>query len=112
MIVWQGWGFLAALIPMGGYLLLAKIVQVLLGAAYLETHSWPGALGTLIGAAVVWVLGWKLNGPGRTLVDPVTGKNVVLRKRNTLFFVPMQYVGIVLGVVALGMFFLKHDSTL
>ena len=112
MIIWQGFGFLAVIIPIVGYVLAALSVQAIAGPGYLAHHSWPGALGTLIGAGFIWVLGTKLERPPRTLIDQQTGETVVLRKRHTLFFIPMRYLGIVFTVVAIGMFFLKSDSSL
>ncbi len=112
MIVWQGLGLLAALIPIAGYVLMVKLVQASLGLDYTNTHSWPGALGTLLGAVAVWFLAQRLMGPGRTMVDQQTGQTVVLRKKHTLFFIPMHYFAAILAVVALGMLLFKSGSPL
>ena len=110
MIVWQGFGFAAILIPILSYVVTVKLFQVLLSAAYTDTHAWPGALGTLIGAGLVFWLSVVLNKPGRTLVDPKTGQTVVLRRKHTLFWIPMQYLAAILAVVALGMLFVRSGS--
>ncbi len=48
----------------------------------------------------------RLNGrPGCELIDPKTGGRVVLRRRRTLFWVPMQYMSGVLLFVAVFVFF-------
>ena len=112
MIVWQGFGFPAVLLPSMMYVVTVKLLQGMLGAGYTDTHAWPGALGTLIGAGLVFWLSLALNKPGRTLVDRKTGQTVVLRKKHTLFWVPMQYLAVVLAVVALGMLVFKSGSPL
>jgi hypothetical protein len=112
MLVWQGFGFLAVIIPIVSYVLTVKVAQAALGAIYMDSHSWPGALGTLLGAVIVWFMAQKLKGPGRTLVDPKTGQTVVLTKKHTVFFVPMHYVAVIMAVVAVGMLIFKQGSPL
>ncbi len=112
MIIWQGFGFLGALIPIGCYVLAALLVQAVTGADYLASHSWPGALGTLVGAGLVWLLGERLDDPGQSLVDTKTGQTVVLKKRHTLFFVHLKVVAIALAVIAIGMFIFAGNSSI
>jgi hypothetical protein len=112
MIIWQGFGFLGALIPIGCYVLSALVVRAIAGADYLAFHSWPGALGTLVGGGLVWLLGEKLNDAGRSLVDTKTGQTVVLKKRHTLFFIPLKIVAIALAVIAIGILFFAGNSSI
>ena len=112
MIIWQGLGFFGALIPIMCYVLAALIVEGVAGRNYLGTHSWPGALGTLVGAGLVWLLSRKLEKPSRTLLDPQTGETVVLNRKHTLFFVPVRYLAILFAIIAVGMFLFKSDSSL
>jgi hypothetical protein len=112
MVIWQGLGFLAIVLPMIGYILVSVTVGAIEGPGYTAQHSWPGALGTLIGACVVWLLALRLDQPGRQLVDPKTGQVVVLRKKHTLFFVPMKYVALFMAGVALWIFFVQHGSSI
>lgn len=112
MIIWQGLGFLGALIPVVCYVLMALSVQAIAGPAYLDQHSWPGAMGTLFGAGLVWFLAARLERPTRTLIDQRTGETLLLKKRHTLFFVPLRYLTGVLAVVAVGMLILKSSSSL
>jgi len=111
MIVWQGFGFLALILPILGYVLTAKLVGSIEGTDYLASHSWPGALGTLIGAAIVWLLALVLDKPGKTLVDPATGQTVTLKKKHTLFWIPIKYVAIIMAGVALFILLVQHEST-
>ena len=112
MIIWQGFGFLGAVIPILSYVLVALLVKTVFGPAYLTIHSWPGALGTLIGAGLIWLLSEQLDKPARTLVDPQTGAVVQLKKRHTLFWIPLRYFAALMALVAVGMLLLKTDSSL
>lgn len=113
MIIWQGFGFLAGLIPILCYVALVTLFQHVKGQMYTDSHSWVGALATLIGAALVGLLALQLqNRPGRTLLDPATGNTVVLRKKHTFFFIPMLWWAAVLAVAAAWMLVFKSGSPL
>ena len=113
MIFWSGFGIFAGVIPVLCYMGFVKVCQNAYGVPYTDSHGWPGAVGTLIGAAAVWVLAQRMNGSARTLVDTATGETVVLKKnRHTLFFIPMEYWSYILVVVAMWMLFVKHKSDL
>jgi hypothetical protein len=112
MIIWQGFGFLGAIIPILFYVAVGLLMQAILGKDYLAHHSWPGALGTLLGAVAVWFLALMMDKPGRVLLDPQTGEKVELKQRHTLFFIPLKYLAIIFAVVALGMLVFKTDSSL
>ena len=112
MIVWSGYGILAGLIPVFCYFAVVKMCQAAYGVAYTNTHGWPGAVGTLIGAGAVWFVAQKLAASAKTLVDPATGQSIVLRKRHSLFFIPMEYWSYILVAVAAWMLFLKQRSDL
>ncbi|WP_338523798.1 hypothetical protein NUH87_29480 [Pseudomonas batumici] len=93
-IIWQGWGFLSILIP------------VLCMVPFTGLPNGLGlGVGLLVGAAVNAYVGhWLNNQPGKTYIDKSTGGEVIIRKKHTLFFVPMQYVSVlwaVMGVFAL-----------
>ncbi|AWN47605.1 hypothetical protein DK419_15885 [Methylobacterium terrae] len=95
MIIWSGWGMLSALIAAAGL-----VGSVLLDPA-LARIGIPTPTGVVLvwatAAALNWWLGTRLNNrPGRELVDPRTGQIVVLRRRHTLFWVPMQYYSILM----------------
>jgi predicted lysophospholipase L1 biosynthesis ABC-type transport system permease subunit len=112
MIVWQGFGFAGILIPILMYVVTVKLFQSLFGIAYTDTHAWPGAVGTLIGAGLIYWLSVALDKPGRTLLDPQTGQTVVLRKKHTVFWIPLKYIAAIMAVVGLGMLCFKSGSPL
>ncbi|MBB5056357.1 hypothetical protein HDF16_001026 [Granulicella aggregans] len=105
MIIWQGFGFLAALIPVLIAVLFEKIFDGKFGEGYTDTHHWIWGMSLIISAGIVWLLGNKLTGPGRVLVDPQTGQAVTLRKKHTLFWIPMQYCALILAFAGVVKFF-------
>jgi hypothetical protein len=71
-----------------------------------------GRIGHSDGAAVVWLWAFKLKKPGRVLIDPQNGETVRLTKKHTFFFIPMEYIALMMGVVALGILLFKQGSPL
>lgn len=97
IFVWTRWGILVVL-----YGLAALLVGSVVGnAAGLGSRRLIViGIGELLAAIAVWFTGVRLNREGdRRLLDPKTGKEVVLRRRHTLFWIPMQYWAPVLGLI-------------
>lgn len=91
MIIWSGWGLLA--IPVGFIgIMFGVAVDRALYPGIEPMPSWPLALGLLLAAAAAWWLGRRLNAAGdQVLQDPATGALVRLRRRHSLFFIPLQW---------------------
>lgn len=86
-LIWQGLGFLVVILP-----LAVLLVMSLLGALVNLSNMATIVLALILSAAAVFYLGKRFNSrPGRILVDPNTQESVELRKRHTLFWIPMQY---------------------
>lgn len=103
MIVWQGLGILALVIPavLGG--IAQWGVDAHFGVGYAKSHSWHNAIAWTIGAAVVWWMGSSLaKRPGRVLVDAVTNEQIEFKEKHTMFWVPMHYWAFVLVAVSVG----------
>lgn len=95
MIVWQGFWFLAALIP---------IILIGLIGAVDKGHSmtYGFELALIISAIAVWFVGKKLNGKqGKVLIDPETNEKVELKNKHTLFWIPMEWFSIVIAAFAI-----------
>jgi hypothetical protein len=90
MIIWSGFGFLAAVIWFGSLLLTQKVVNDAMGdPRFYTAHGWPKLLGFWIAAAICGPLGLWLNRDGQ---------------QHTMFFIPVQYwspIFAVLGIVFL-----------
>lgn len=102
-LVWRGNGVLCAFIPLGLMIVMAMLTNAVLGPHTTEqSNSWE-ALALFASAPILWFLGKRWNEvPGRVLVDPTTGQQVILRRQHSMFFIKMQYWGIIclaLGVV-------------
>lgn len=111
-ITWTGKGFLVAVFTFGFSLIANLISNSVTGSgAYWDTHKWPLAVSLFVSAVACLFVGrFFQNRNAQVLIDPKTGKEVVLQKSHTLFFIPMTWWGLilaVLGLVALGMDFVR-----
>jgi len=95
MLIWQGGGILAVF-PLVAWALGMHWVESAFGKAWYEAHAGRVDGGILfLSGVVVWFVGRWLNGrPGRLLVDPETNQQVMLKRRHTIFFVPMEYAAV------------------
>jgi hypothetical protein len=95
LVIWQGAGILAVVIPIGSAIAATFGLDYAFGEGWTDAH--PGFLGAtlfLTGIAV-WFIGRRLNRrPGKTVIDPKTKQQVILKIRHTVFFVPMEYAAI------------------
>jgi hypothetical protein len=111
-IIWTGKGFLVAVFAFGFSLMANLISNSLTGSgAYWDSHKWPLGVSLFVSAVACWFAGrFFQNRKAQVLIDPRTGKEVVLQKSHTLFFVPMKWWGpilVMLGLIALGVDFVR-----
>ncbi len=98
MIIWQGFGFLAALIPFVLLVLLSLLDKS-------NTFTYGNELVLVVSAIAVWLVGKKLNGAkGKVLIDPEIKQEVLLKNKHTLFWIPMEWYGLLLGALAVFVF--------
>ncbi len=97
MIVWSGWGFLV---------IVAAIIGLFVGIAIFHEGWWAIAVGILLAAAANFGLSHLLDRrKERVLIDPATNRQVVLRNRDSLFFIPVRYwsaIYLALGLILIG----------
>lgn len=90
MIIWSGWGVLTVL-----FAVIGIIVGCIAGAA-------AGALaGGVVGGGVAAVINHyvaKTLGAGKVMIDPATQQQVLIKKSNSLFFIPMAWFTPILAV--------------
>jgi hypothetical protein len=93
MIIWSGLGFLPA-------------VFFIISLFCFNTDSDRGlAYAFFLAGLASGTLGWFLRSrPARTVIDKKTGKEMVLRRSHSLFFIPMVYWGPIF--IAMGLYFL------
>ena len=101
MIVWSGFGILAALFALLGIVAGVALVDGTGGVGIGLSENAGLALGLVLAAVVNWLVGaWLNHRPGRELIDAKTGERIILRRRHRLFWVPMQYWSVVMVVFA------------
>ncbi|MBG7619509.1 hypothetical protein I5R65_08525 [Herbaspirillum sp. AP02] len=102
LIIWQGLGFLAILIPVVISALAQATSDSIFEHGFYTAHPMMQMVALLIAAAAVWVLGARLNNqPGQILVDPKTGQQIEFKKKHTLFWIPMQWFSTVIAAIAM-----------
>ena len=103
MIIWSGYGFAVILFAIFGL-----VIGGVLGNLLDTNAGWPIALGLFIAAAVNRFAAIKLDEKEKTLIDPETGQHVVLKRGDSLFWIPMKYWTYV--IAALGLLVLVAPS--
>lgn len=109
MIIWSGWGVLTIVFTVIGFVAGGVV------------GSFAGALvGGVVGGGVAAFLNHivaKALGGGKVMIDPATGQQVLLKKSNSLFFIPMTWFtpilavgGILIGIA--GTMAGQHDKEL
>jgi len=111
-IIWQGLGFLVAVIAFGCSLAANFLSNATAGDGYYDRHKWPLAVSLIFSAVICWFLGSYLRTRSdRIAIDKETGKEFVVNKsRHSLFFIPMHYwspIFLVIALVLLGLEFLR-----
>jgi hypothetical protein len=102
VIVWQGLGAYAFVVPFFLYLGIFGIGTVVLGAeAARQQAGVLGGLALLLSAALLYWFSQRITRtrPARTLVDKETGQEVVLHEKHTFFFVPIRYWAVLYAAI-------------
>jgi hypothetical protein len=104
-MVWRGFGFLVPMVFAVAFLSAWGLMGYLFGLAGLTNTTFQYAILTasLLAAAVAnWFIGrWFNRVPPRELIDPNTGQTVLMKSKNDLFFIPMEYWSIPVAMLAL-----------
>ena len=105
MIFWTGLGFLVPSISvLCFYLTQLAMTSLFNDARYYTEHGWPKFLACLIAAGLLGILGSALS-KGRTLIDQTNGKEVIIRRSHSFFFIPVLYWSPIIAVVGLFLLF-------
>ena len=96
-VIWEGHGYLAAIIPIIIFLLYIAIETVFTGS---EELSSLGAVFCLaFSSYLLWIIGKRLNRNNRRrLIDSKTNEEVILISNHSLFFIKIQYWGLIFGL--------------
>jgi hypothetical protein len=104
MLVWSGRGFLS---------IIVLFVTLFLCVAVLpkENADYGFVITAFVTALFSWFFGKKWNSKNeRILVDEKTGERLSLKNNHSLFWIPLQYWGVIFG--ALGIIILFQNSVL
>tara|TARA_A100001388_G_C28567328_1_gene402540 strand:+ start:75 stop:410 length:336 start_codon:yes stop_codon:yes gene_type:complete len=94
-VIWEGHGYLAALIPIIIFLLYIPIEPIFTGSEDLSSLGVVFCLA--LSSYLLWIIGKRLNKKKR-LLDPETNEEVILIHNHSLFFIKIQYWGLLLGI--------------
>ena len=95
MVVWSGKGILSVFVLIATFLSLAFVLPTELG-------DYAFVFGFFVAGAFSWFMGKKWNEEeGRTVIDKATGQEFHLKANHSLFWVKMQYWGIIFGLFGL-----------
>ena len=109
MLIWSGLGFLVAAIALACMLVLQLLVEAIShNDKYYESHAWPSVAAMALAAGLVWMLNrWLDQRPAKRLIEPATNREVILRPRHSLFFIPVKYWPVVLLFIGVSFVFMN-----
>ena len=105
MIIWRGLGILVAIAGFLGFIVAEFATRALThDDTYYSSHPLPKLGGAVLGALLAFVADRLLERrrAPRVLIDPATGQQVVIRRGDSVFFIPsrfLPYVILAVGVV-------------
>jgi len=105
MIIWQGLGILVPAIFVATTVPVFIIAIALFGDES-ANHPWTMGLALLLSAVCCWFVGKRLHNPdrGKVVLDPSSGREIVLLPSHSLFFVKMEYWGVLFAILGVVMF--------
>lgn len=103
MLIWQGWGIMVVGIVIGCSLMVYALLEAITGSTvYWRSHDWPVGVTLLVAGVLCWATGPFLSQRNaKILLDPQTGKQVVVGESHTFFFMPVHWWGPILGVLGM-----------
>jgi hypothetical protein len=89
MIIWSGYGLLVPAVFLLSFFLTPQVVDGLSGnPRYWQTHLWPRLVCFLLAGGICGALGVLMN---------------YNERRHTLYFIPVEYWGIIIAVVGVAL---------
>lgn len=95
MIIWTGRGILSVVVLVLIILVFSKILPQ-------DYEDFAIVLGFLSAGIFSWYFGKKWNNEhGKVLIDKETGKEIELKTNHSLFWIKMQYWGVIFTLLAI-----------
>lgn len=99
MIVWSGWGIIAPAI-VAVFAIAGTGFGSFFGSPEVNGANWGSVVGLIGGGVALWFAGKRMNAP-RQGFHPQTGQPVSYGGQHRLFWIPIEYWGPIVGVLAL-----------
>jgi hypothetical protein len=99
IFIWTGKGFWVLVCVIADFILTASIGSAL---GYKDNTLQIFILEFVIAVIVflpIWFLGKKWNAKSHTFIEKETGKEIVLKNRHKVFWIPMQYWAIIYPIL-------------
>ena len=106
MVIWSGLGILVGLAGVVGLVLANLLTDLLTGdKTYYASHLWTKLGGAVAASLLSFIVVMLLErgSRGRIVIDKATGREMVIRRRDSLFFIPAEYLPyiiLVIGIIA------------
>ncbi|BFK80679.1 hypothetical protein I3900191A7_08240 [Clostridium baratii] len=101
MLIWSRGGILAPIMAAFSLILTEYLVNISFSQNYYQDHGWPKFIALSIAGLLCLLLGHILNDEGKTYINKETGKEVILRKKHSFFFIDIDYWGIIFPIIGI-----------
>ena len=106
MLIWTRWGLGILILSIFIAMIPDIILQVIMAGKYTEgmlTSYSSTPLMFFIAGVIMFFIGRKLNNPSndKELIDNQTGETYLLKKRHTVFFLNVEYFGILFIIIGI-----------
>lgn len=102
MIIWTGWGFLAALVPFATSLIAELLVEGMSGSdTSYQDSKMPLFIALMLSAVMVYVIEKKVRVADRVVEDVKTKERLTVTRKNSLFFIDLRYWPYIIAGVTL-----------
>lgn len=107
MIIWNGFGFIAFVIPFFTLIATEIFVEGMFqDSEYYQMNNWPAFLGLLVSAAIIYFINkmYLSKNLEKTVIDKETGKEIVLKDKHAMFWIDLKYwPAIIAGIAVLSL---------
>jgi hypothetical protein len=92
LLIWSGLGALIPLAMIISGILVNISVNSIFGAHFYSSSHWTISLVLLLSALASWMIDLRVKSQkGRLLIDKETGKQILLKKKHSFFFIPVRF---------------------
>ncbi len=92
LLIWSGLGALIPLAVLISAILVQLTVNSIFGAHFYSSSHWAISLALLLSALASWLIDLRVKSQkGKLVIDKQTGKEILLKKKHTFFFIPVKF---------------------